>query len=108
MRFTELQIQNYRGLQNVAIPMSSFGCLIGENNAGKSSVLQAIALFFSGTKLANHNYYDPAEPVRIQLDFAGITSRPGAKRGAPVRPVSFNGRSSGMVVSFHSATSQHS
>lgn len=68
MRLTNLSITNYRGLRDVTIPLSRFGCLIGENNAGKSSFLQALSLFFSGTKLvaANH-YFDESKPIRIAV-----------------------------------------
>jgi predicted ATPase len=43
MRLTQLHITNYQAnyqaLRDVKIPLSQFGCLIGENNSGKSSVL---------------------------------------------------------------------
>ena len=50
MRLTQLHVTNYQALRDVTIPLSRFGCLIGENNAGKSSFLQALSLFFSGTR----------------------------------------------------------
>ncbi|MCU0595604.1 MAG: ATP-binding protein, partial [Desulfobacterota bacterium] len=46
---TRLRIENYKGLREIDIPLSRFVCLIGENNTGKSSVLQALSLFFSGS-----------------------------------------------------------
>ena len=42
MKIVQLHVENYRGLRDVLLPMSRFGCVIGENNAGKSSVLQAL------------------------------------------------------------------
>ena len=36
MKLSELSITNYRALKDVKIPLSKFGCLIGENNSGKS------------------------------------------------------------------------
>jgi putative ATP-dependent endonuclease of OLD family len=73
MRLTSLSVSNYRALRDVTIPLSRFGCLIGENNAGKSTCLQALSLFFSGTKLAPHNYFDPSRDVRIAVTFENIT-----------------------------------
>jgi len=73
MRLTQLSITNYRALRDVTIPLSSFGCLIGENNSGKSSFLQALSLFFSGSKLAASHFFDESKPIRIAVTFEGIT-----------------------------------
>ncbi len=73
MRLTELSITNYRALRDVTIPLSRFGCLIGENNSGKSSFLQALSLFFSGTKLAASHFFDESTPIRIAVTFEGIS-----------------------------------
>lgn len=72
MKISRLRITNYRALRDVKIPMSNFGCLIGENNAGKSSILQAISLFFSGTKLSSSDYFESETQVRIEITFEGI------------------------------------
>jgi len=73
MRLTQLSITNYRALREVTIPLSRFGCLIGENNSGKSSFLQALSLFFSGTKLAASHFFDESKPIRIAVTFEDIT-----------------------------------
>lgn len=72
MRMTKLTITNYRALRDVSIPLSHFGCLIGENNSGKSSFLQALSLFFSGSKLSLANYFDESQPIRIEIVFENI------------------------------------
>lgn len=72
MRLAQLSINNYRALRDVTIPLSRFGCLIGENNSGKSSFLQALALFFSGSKLAASHFFDESKPIRIAVTFEGI------------------------------------
>lgn len=72
MRMTRLSISNYRALRDVSIPMSRFGCLIGENNSGKSSFLQALSLFFSGSKLSSKDYFDESRPIRIEVVFENI------------------------------------
>lgn len=73
MKLAHLHIENYKGLRDIDIPLSRFACLIGENNAGKSSVLQALSLFFSGTALAKANYFDNSRGVRIEVSFSEIT-----------------------------------
>lgn len=72
MKMTSLTVSNFRGLREVAIPLSSFVCLIGENNTGKSSFLQALALVRSGTKLASSEFFDVEQPIRIEVVFDNI------------------------------------
>ena len=72
MRMTKLTILNYRALRDVSIPLSHFGCLIGENNSGKSSFLQALSLFFSGSKLSAKDFFDESRPIRIEIVFENI------------------------------------
>lgn len=72
MRLSQISITNYRALRDVTIPLSRFGCLIGENNSGKSSFLQALSLFFSGSKLATSHFFDESKPIRIAVTFEGI------------------------------------
>ncbi|MFJ3673341.1 ATP-dependent nuclease [Streptomyces sp. NPDC090106] len=72
MRLEHIRIDNFRGLDHVDMSFSMFGCLIGENNAGKSSVFQALNMFLrSGAAIAT-DFLNPARPIRIQLTFAGI------------------------------------
>lgn len=72
MRLAQLAITNYRALRDVTIPLSRFGCLIGENNSGKSTFLQGLSLFFSGSKLATSHFFDESKPIRIAVTFEGI------------------------------------
>jgi hypothetical protein len=73
MKLTSLSIANYRALREVTIPISRFGCLIGENNSGKSSFLQALSLFFSGSKLGPSHFFDESKPIRIAVTLEDIT-----------------------------------
>lgn len=86
MRLTRLRIENFKGLREIDIPISAFVCLIGENNAGKSSVLQALALFFSGNVLAKSNYFEPAAPVRIQVTLSELKEDDLARLAEEHRP----------------------
>lgn len=72
MRLVQLSVSNYRALRDVTIPLSRFGCLIGENNSGKSSFLQVLALFFSGSKLNVSHFFDESKPIRIAVTFEDI------------------------------------
>ena len=70
---SHIHVTNYKGLRDVAVPFSSYTCAIGENNAGKSSLLQAVLLFIRGTKLSKAEYYDPTQEILIVATITGIT-----------------------------------
>ncbi len=72
MKLGELSVKNYRALKDIKVPLSNFVCLIGENNAGKSSVLQALKLLIDGGTLNASHFYDLAKPIRIQLILSEI------------------------------------
>ncbi len=72
MQISKIQISNYRGLKGDEFNTSPFVCIIGENNAGKSTVLLGVSLFFSGTALSQNDFYDTEEPVIIEITFVNI------------------------------------
>ncbi|AJT64753.1 hypothetical protein T261_3083 [Streptomyces lydicus] len=72
MRMSQVCVQNYRGLRDLQIPLSQFGCIIGENNAGKSSVLQALDIFFNGPVLKDSDFYDAGRQLRIEVTLEEI------------------------------------
>ncbi len=72
MKLKRILVENYRALRQVEMPLSNFACIIGENNAGKSSVLQALSLFFSGSPITPADFFDPEEDVRIEIEFTEI------------------------------------
>lgn len=73
MKLTHLAVQNYKGLLNTECQLSDFVCAIGENNAGKSSLLQALLLFVNGTKLSRAEFYDPDADILITVTLGGVT-----------------------------------
>ncbi|MBI2567012.1 MAG: AAA family ATPase [Candidatus Schekmanbacteria bacterium] len=44
MKLTDIKIENFRGVRSLHLPLDGLTVLIGENNAGKSTVLEAIRL----------------------------------------------------------------
>jgi putative ATP-dependent endonuclease of the OLD family len=75
MHITASKVQNYRCLRNASTTLSEFTTVIGENNAGKSSFLQALSLFIRGTKLTPADYYDPTREIVIEAEISGITDK---------------------------------
>lgn len=75
MHISNVKIKNYRGVKSDEFEASPFTCVIGENNAGKSTILIATSLFFSGTSLNKSDFFNEEEPIEIELTFAGIDEK---------------------------------
>lgn len=78
MRLTKFEIQNFKGIASASFEWDRYIVLIGENNVGKSSVLQAQHWFLSGSAIKddqlcyNHNV-DEANPVELVGHFSNLT-----------------------------------
>jgi len=85
MKLVEITIENFRGIRSLHLPLDSLTVLIGENNSGKSTVLEAVRLVltrgFSLRRGAQFTEYDfhlvdanaapqTAQPIEIMLHFA--------------------------------------
>lgn len=85
MKLIHLKIENFRGIRSLDLPLDDLTILIGENNAGKSTVLEAIRLVLTrgfGTRRSGQfSEYDfhlnginatpqTADPIKITLHFA--------------------------------------
>jgi putative ATP-dependent endonuclease of the OLD family len=79
MKLTHVSVSNYKGLRNTESSLSDFVCTIGENNAGKSSLLQALLLFINGTKLAKTEFYNPDQDIVIKVKIDHVTDEVLAK-----------------------------
>jgi predicted ATP-dependent endonuclease of OLD family len=70
---SNISVTNFKGLKDINVPLSKFSCIIGENNAGKSTFMQALLLFLKGNKLSpNDDYYDSTKDVLITVEFSNI------------------------------------
>lgn len=75
MHISFVKIKNYRGIKLDQFEASPFTCAIGENNAGKSTILLATSLFFSGTSLSKSDFYNTEEPIEIEVTFTDIDTK---------------------------------
>lgn len=75
MHISFVKIKNYRGIKSDCFEASPFTCAIGENNAGKSTILLATSLFFSGTTLGKSDFYNIDEPIEIEITFTSINEK---------------------------------
>ena len=83
MHIASLKIKNFRGLKNVEIPLSRATVLIGENNSGKSSVLDSIALTLGrrwGQRGTGFSEYDLTIEGEVTPDDASKTKDIGLSK----------------------------
>jgi AAA15 family ATPase/GTPase len=75
MKLTEVKLQNFRGYKNeVVIPFENLTVLIGRNDAGKSSILDALNIFFNDADIEKEDacVHGNATDVRISCVFSEL------------------------------------
>jgi putative ATP-dependent endonuclease of OLD family len=86
MKLEKISIENFKGLKAEILEPGRFTCLVGENNAGKSSVLQAIATGLRReSQLGPDVFYDCAKEIEFRMQFADIAERDLARLAAEHR-----------------------
>ncbi len=85
MKLKEIIIKNFRGIRSLHLPLDGLTVLIGENNIGKSTVLEAIRMVLTrgfgvrrGGQFTEYDFHlkdaaatpQTAEPISITLHFA--------------------------------------
>ena len=58
MQLTQLDIQNFRGIENLSLQLDNLCVLIGENNSGKSTILDAIRICMTRSLARKANVFD--------------------------------------------------
>lgn len=85
MKLSDIKIENFRGVRSLHLPLDGLTVLIGENNTGKSTVLEAIRMVLTrgfgvrrGGQFTEYDFHlkdatatpQTAEPISITLHFA--------------------------------------
>jgi putative ATP-dependent endonuclease of the OLD family len=81
LKFTKISVTNYKGLKESDCKLSEFVCIVGENNAGKSSLLQAILLFVNGSKLSKDAFYDQTKDILITVNVSEVSDEALSRLG---------------------------
>ena len=93
---SKIHIKNFRSCKQVFLPLGDFTPLVGQNNAGKSTILDAIRLVLAPKAFAKTDANDPSQPIIISACVSGITEEliaqiPEAKHQAAITPYCING-----------------
>jgi energy-coupling factor transporter ATP-binding protein EcfA2 len=89
IRFHKLQIRNFRSIDAAGIviePRNSLVLLVGKNNAGKSTIADALHVLLGSknpryASFSDDDYNDPTKPIELMVEFGGLQWGDGAKLG---------------------------
>ena len=96
MRLTNLTIRNFRCIRDLSLDLDETTVLIGENNTGKTAVLEAVRVCLERLRGRGRRQFDEydyrlasegvspteAEPIEIQLSFVESESEPWVEEAA--------------------------
>ena len=96
MKLSEISIKNFKGLREETFSPKSFSCLVGENNAGKSTVLQALVYALNRPKnIPASMFYDEGNSIVFILKFeevlAGDLNRLKPEHRTKMEPLVYGG-----------------
>ncbi|OEF90210.1 ATP-dependent endonuclease [Vibrio anguillarum] len=95
MKITKLKIENFRSFKEQEVDISDYSCFIGANSSGKSTVINALNLFFRENKnsqtdlikLSEDDFHhkNTNDPIKITVTFGELTEQAKEDLAAYVR-----------------------
>lgn len=71
MYIERMTIKNYKSIKYEELDFSYLNCLVGQNNAGKSAIIDAIQCFYRKKVITNEDHHlRNKEPVEIEIFFS--------------------------------------
>ena len=71
---TKIRLTNFRGFDDHELPIAPLTLIVGRNNAGKSSVIEALRFIALATaRYQTVQYIDPPEELNIPASHRGIS-----------------------------------
>jgi len=77
MRISSIKVKNFRCIKDAQTPLDNLTVFVGRNGSGKSSMLQAVNVFFTlNAKISKEDFFNKVtkEPIEIELTFEDFTS----------------------------------
>ena len=85
MRITEVRIRNFRGIRSLDLELGRVTVLIGENNSGKTSVLDALKLCLRDLGPRRRVVFDALDYHLSDSEATGRSRRPERPPRSPSR-----------------------
>lgn len=96
-RLSHIAIKNLRACRDVSLPLEGYTPLVGQNNTGKSTILQAIEWVLKPKALSVADFADPNAPIEVAACIDGISEAildriPEQKHRRAIEPYCRDGR----------------
>lgn len=72
-RVSYVSIENFRACRDVKLPLESYTPLVGANNVGKTTILEAIKWGLQPAPLAAKDFHEAGKPAAVAICIEGIT-----------------------------------
>lgn len=74
MKISEIEVYNYKCLNNWGYPikLDNLNVLIGENDSGKTSFLEAIEILFGEIEVKNEMFFNPEKEIKVKVKLNDI------------------------------------
>src|SRR5207253_6735537 len=69
-----IHIKNFRSCRDISLPLGDFTPLVGQNNVGKSTILDAIKIVLTPKAFAKTDFSKSDEPIAISACIDGISA----------------------------------
>lgn len=76
MLIKSIEISGFKSIDSLKMDFDKFTSILGSNNAGKSTILRAIEIFFEAApKISVHDHFgrDTSKPILITITFSKLT-----------------------------------
>ncbi len=95
-RISYIQIQNFRACQSVSLPLDDFTPLVGQNNVGKSTLLESLRWLLKPDARSSNDFADAKQPIVVTAKIEGISAAilgliPEPKHRTAIEPYCPNG-----------------
>lgn len=73
-RISYIEIQNFRACQSVSLPLDDFTPLVGQNNVGKSTILESLRWLLKPDARSASDFADAKQPIVVTARIEGISA----------------------------------
>ncbi|MBL0311746.1 MAG: ATP-dependent endonuclease [Holophagaceae bacterium] len=73
-RISHVEIKNFRACLSVSLPLDDFTPLVGQNNVGKSTILDALKWLLKPDARSSGDFADPKQPIVVTARIEGISA----------------------------------
>lgn len=96
-RLSSVSIKNFRACKEVSLPLEGYTPLVGQNNSGKSTILEAIQWVLKPVALSAGDFADASASVSVTASIDGISQEvldriPEQRHRTAITPYCRNGR----------------